>query len=59
MCEDIREMHEMADLLLHPPAFGDPLQLYSTAASNSLEEEEFQSLMGRYDRMFREGQDVE
>ena len=26
-------MHEMADMLLHPPTFGDKLYLYSDARS--------------------------
>ena len=39
ICNDIRDMHEMADMLLHPPAFGDRLYLYSDVRSSPTEEE--------------------
>jgi hypothetical protein len=29
MCEDIKEMHEMADILLNPPSFGSDIYLYN------------------------------
>lgn len=48
ICNDIRDMHEMADMLLHPPAFGDRLYLYSDVRSSPSEEEEYKMVLKKY-----------
>lgn len=54
MCSDIKETHEMADMLLHPPSFTDPLQLYSSV-SNPLEALEYSALFSKYEKMHKAG----
>jgi hypothetical protein len=38
-CAEIRDMHEMADILIHPPSFSKDLYLSSNTKANPLEEE--------------------
>ena len=53
----LKEMHEMADLLMHPPDFQSRLELYSQQPPTPSEKEEFDKLLERYQEMARTGED--
>ena len=48
ICNDIREMHETADMLLNPPGFNQDLYLSSHDTPNALEVDEFDKLYSHY-----------
>ena len=41
-------MHEMADLLMHPPTFKEELQLGSRTAATPAEREDFEAALAYY-----------
>jgi len=55
MCKDIREMHEMADMLLHPPSFSDKLALYSNKSASASELDDYDKLYHKYEKMHKAG----
>jgi hypothetical protein len=46
-------MHEMADLLMHPPAFGKDLYLTSKEEPNPMEQEEFDRVYAYYEKLHK------
>lgn len=55
LCQDLREMHETADLLLNPPDFGKDLFLSCREAPSPAEAEELRQIYTHYERLFRAG----
>ena len=59
ICDDIRQMHEMADMLLHPPSFNDRLTLYDNRPSGPNEEEQYNALFKKYEKMHKSGHELD
>lgn len=56
MCSDMQEMHEMADILMNPPAFGKDLFLYSKEPPTPVETQELSQIYAHYEQLYRSGQ---
>lgn len=52
-------MHEMADILMHPPEFNKGLYLSSNSQANPLEEEEFKDSYAHYEKKHKAGEEEE
>lgn len=48
-------MHEMADMLLHPPTFSDKLSLYSNKSATASELDDYEKLYLKYEKMHKAG----
>lgn len=48
-------MHEMADMLLHPPSFTDKLSLYSNKNASASELDDYDNLYQKYEKMHKAG----
>lgn len=58
-CKNIKAMHEMADMLMHPPDFKGDLYLSSNRPATPMETEEFKQLYEHYERMHKQGEEIE
>lgn len=59
ICNNIQEMHEMADILMNPPPFGKDLYLYSKEPPGPMEEEELKKIYEHYESRYKAGMENE
>ena len=55
ICMDLKEMHEIADILMDPPAFGKDLYLSSKQPPSPAEAEELAQIYAHYQQLYRSG----